>query len=433
MGVLRATARAPLLASPYPLLIRTSIALGLLAGFSLGLYLILGFGFGLPLSTGTPALIQAHGQIQALGFVTLFIMAVGIQLFPRFHGSRLDQPTWVSLGGLGLAGGVVLRALSQPVPPSTVRSAALLASALLELAGAILAVAAFARVFRHSVSPPSGGWAAVLPATLGGSLFAALLLNVYGSGLLAVGSPIVPLPQDEALLHLELWGFAASMVLVVSGRVFPRFLLLRPSYARLLQLSLVLWAAGNAAVPVSWLVAGRLPLVRAAAAAAQLLGALLFVVGLRLYEMPLRASGTPHVTNPTRLWARCAFGFLLAAAAIDLGVAVAEAAGGGAAPFTSLSAARHALAQGFLLPMIITMASRILPGYSGDMMRHPRLLAALVWALLVGAALRSVPELVGGYASGWGSLVGVGGTVGTLAFVVFGVGLWRATGLGPHT
>ena len=52
--------------SPYRLLIRTSLALGVAAGFSLGLYLLLGFAFGWPLSAGTPALIQVHGQIQVL-------------------------------------------------------------------------------------------------------------------------------------------------------------------------------------------------------------------------------------------------------------------------------------------------------------------------------------------------------------------------------
>lgn len=421
------------LASPYPLLIRTSIALGILGGFSLGVYVILGFTLGLPLSAGVPALIQVHGHIQALGFVALFIMAVGVQLFPRFHSSRLDRPTWVSVGGLGLAAGVALRALGQPLPASTGRGALVVCSAVLELGGVALAVRAFARVFSHSVQPAAGGWAALLPATVGGSLFAALLLNVYGSIVLAMGSPIVPLPQDEALLHLDLWGFAASMVLVVSGRIFPRFLLLRPSHVGLLQVALVLWAIGSFGVPLGWWLANLLPAIRAIAAAAQLLGALLFVLGLRLYEAPVRASGTPHVTSPTRLWARCAFGFLLSAAGIDFSLALADALGGAASSFTGLSAARHALAQGFLLPMIVTMASRILPIYSADMMRHPRLLAALVWGLLVGAALRVVPELLAGYGGGWGSLVGLGGTIGTLAFVVFGVGLWHATGRAPRS
>lgn len=62
--------------NPHPLLIRTSLGLALAFGFSLGLYLIVGFALALPLAPSTPALMQVHGQIQALGFVALFIMAV---------------------------------------------------------------------------------------------------------------------------------------------------------------------------------------------------------------------------------------------------------------------------------------------------------------------------------------------------------------------
>src|SRR4051812_48893401 len=65
------------LANPHTLLIRLSLALALAFGFSLGLYLVVGFAFGLPLAASTPALIQLHGQVQALGFVAMFIMAVG--------------------------------------------------------------------------------------------------------------------------------------------------------------------------------------------------------------------------------------------------------------------------------------------------------------------------------------------------------------------
>ena len=82
--------------SPYRLLIRTSLVLGVGAGFSLGLYLLLGFAFGWPLSAGTPALMQVHGQVQVFGFLVMFIMSVGVQLFPRFHASRLDRPAQVS-------------------------------------------------------------------------------------------------------------------------------------------------------------------------------------------------------------------------------------------------------------------------------------------------------------------------------------------------
>ena len=201
------------LTAPYRLLIRTSLALALGVGFSIGLYLLLGFAFGLPLAPSTPALMQVHGQVQSLGFVALFIMAVAVQLFPRFHASRLDRPAQVSLGGLLVALGIVLRVVGQPLlPPSTLRPALLIGSGVLELVGVLLAVHAFARVIRSGTQPRPSGWRALLPATMGISLLLALALNVLASVELANGSLVVPFEQDEALIHLELWGFASSMV-----------------------------------------------------------------------------------------------------------------------------------------------------------------------------------------------------------------------------
>lgn len=419
------------LRNPHPLLIRTSLALALGIGFLLGLYLVVGFAFRLPLSASTPALMQVHGQVQALGFVALFIMAVGVQLFPRFHSSHLDRPEIVSIGGLTLAAALLLRAFTQPLQaPDMIRSPGVVVSSLLEMAGVAMAVYAFARVIRNSVQPGPRREARLLPITLGGSLIAALALNVLLCVELAQGASVVPLAHDEALLHLELWGFASTMVLAVAGRVFPRFLLLQSTRERLVPAALGLWAAGSFGVPLTWLAFDGAALPRAAAALAQLMGAVAYVWALRLYEEPARPSATPHVTDATRLWARFAFGFMLVAAAANVGLAGAEAA---AMPqtLTSLSAARHALAQGFLLPVIVVMAARILPGYSGYMLHRPYLLAGLVWTLLLGAGLRFFAEFFGGYASGWGAVVVLGGTLAVGAFGVFAFGLWRATGRAP--
>ena len=419
-----------LLDNPHPLLIRTSLALALGVGFSLGLYMIVGFAFGLPLTASTPMLMQVHGQVQALGFIALFIMAVGVQLFPRFHASRLDRPRLVSIGGLMLAAGLVLRTLAQPASPAQEwRGAALIVSGLLQAAGVGVAVYAFARVIRASVPSNTRREARLLPFTLGGSLVLALALNIVACWQLAQGALLVPSGTDEALLHLELWGFATTMVLAVAGRIFPRFLLLQATRERVLVPALICWAIGSFGVALTWLVPA-VPLAHSAATLLQLAGAMLYVVALRLYETPLRASGMPHVTNPTRLWARVAFLLMLVAAAANFGLAVAADASLFSA-LTQLSAARHALAQGFLLPVIVVMAARILPGYSGYMLHRTRLLAGMVWALLAGAGLRFVGEFYGGYAPGWGGLTALGGTLAVGAFCVFAFGLWRSTGRAP--
>lgn len=423
------------MATPYSLLLRTSLALALAGGFGLGLYLMLGLaGLGIPLSAGTPALMQVHGQVQTVGFVTLFIMAVGVQLFPRFHATRLDRPAWVSLGGLGVAVGVTVRLLSQPLEPSWGRSAALAASGLAIAAGALLAVGAFARVVRGRVSTHGERRVAsrLLPATIGTSLVGWLALNLYISlAVLAPGGTIVPTALDEALLHLQLWGFASTMILAVAGRVFPRFLILQPTREGLLPVALGLWLLGSLGVPLAWLLLPDLPAARATGALAQLSGLLVYLYALRLYEASPRASGMPHVTGPTRRWARVAFGFQVAAAGVSVVVAAYEA-GGGMVPLTAVSAGRHLLAQGFVLPVIVVMASRILPGYSGWMLHRPRLLGGMIWSLFAGAALRGTAELLGGYRPGWGVGVALGGALAVGAFTVFAVGLWWATARAPR-
>ena len=118
---------------------------------------------------------------------------------------------------------------------------------------------------------------------------------------------------------------------------------------------------------------------------------------------------------------------MLAGATADFGLALAESLGTTTPSLTELSAARHALAQGFLLPLIVLMAARILPGYSGRMMRQPRRLSAMMWMLLIGAASASSPSSLVATVRGWGALVALGGTLGVAAFIVFAVGLWQAT------
>ena len=70
-----------------------------------------------------------------------------------------------------------------------------------------------------------------------------------------------------------------------------------------------------------------------------------------------------------------------------------EALFGTALSITELSAARHALAQGFLLPLMFSMASRLLPVYSADVLRHRGCSSELtIDLLLVGALCVSAPK-----------------------------------------
>ncbi len=76
-------------------------------------------------------------------------------------------------------------------------------------------------------------------------------------------------------------------------------------------------------------------------------GAVAYLVALRLFEPAARPSGTPHITNPTRLWVRLAAAWLAVSVGMGLLFAAREALRDAPASFLEASAQRHALAMGF--------------------------------------------------------------------------------------
>lgn len=424
---------------PFEILARVSLLLATLAGFGLGLLLMMPVAFRLPVSLPWLPLVQVHGQVQVLGFVTLFIFAVSTVLFPRFLNAPLASPRQAVAGGLVLASGVLLRALAQPLEPSAPRAAVLLLSGVLELAGPLVFATVLHRSRRASVQP-FALWQ--LPVGIGfGSLMLGLLLNLWAVWRLAVeGLGTVPLGLDEAIVYAEVNGFIVSVGLAVSLRIFPQFLILRPPRLDALPWLLALYGASVLLTVGGWLVLELRPDDRPAAAMVRALGGALgllalvgFVLALRLYEPAARESGRPHITNPTRLWFRLAYAWLLGSLLLHTAFSVREALGGPFASFTELSAARHALTMGFLVVLVVGMAARILPGYSGWAIRHPRVVWQMIGLLLAGAALRVGGELLGGYGGFFGPVTGIGGVVATAGFLTFAASLWPALGHLPST
>ena len=128
---------------PYAVVLRMAFALAILPGLGTGLLLASIAGLRLPIALGWPQLAQAHGQIQSIGFVALFIVAVGLQLFPRFLSRPLthaDRATWGS-GLVVLA--LVARIIGQPLDPGSTRLALLLFATAALPFGLVVASSAF--------------------------------------------------------------------------------------------------------------------------------------------------------------------------------------------------------------------------------------------------------------------------------------------------
>jgi hypothetical protein len=412
---------------PYAAVMSLALGLALLPGLGIGLLLVLIAGLRVPLAVAWPQLAQAHGQVQALGFTLLFIVAVGLQLFPRFLGTpprNAPRAVW-GAGGIALALGA--RLAGQPLEPGLARSMLLTVAAVGLPVGAIGVGSAFHGLTRGRASSATGAEAWRRFAALGGvALGCALALSVWAGVDLALGELVVSQGLDEALIHLEVAGFATCLVFGVSSRVFGRFLLLktRPEFERRIPLLAVAWGAGLLLVTLGWLLQPTwASWVRWAGALVELgvLGTWVWLIGL--YAPPVRASGTPYVTNPTRRWIRLAFAFLVLGLALDVGLFGREALYGLAPAATELSAARHALAQGFLLPLMVAMAARLLPIFSADVLRHRLRLEITVDLVLAGALVRVVAEVIGGYGPLAGPLVAMGGGLGVAGFALFAFGL----------
>ena len=423
---------------PYAATMRLALATAVLPGLGTGLLLVLVAGVRLPISIAWPQLAQAHGQIQTLGFVLVFITSVGLQLFPRFLGAPLTQPNRALIGASIMSVALLARLVGQPLEQGALRTVLLVLAALGVPVGALAAGSTFHGLGRRSVQPASGPAAAWRRFILVGglSLGSALVLFIAAGLALAAGDLVVDQNTDEALIHLELAGFATCLIFGVSSRIFGRFFLLKsnPSFEMWVPRFALGWAIGLALVSVGWTVPSQAgALLRTLGAALELLVACSWLWLVGLYAPPTRESGTPYVTNPTRRWVRFAFAFLVLGLALDLGFFLREAVLGVPPSLTELSAARHALAQGFVLPMMVSMAARLLPIYSADVLKHRRLIDVIVDVLLLGALLRVVAEAVGGYDSVTGPLIALGGTLSVIAFIAFAVGMWSSLGRLPRS
>lgn len=426
------------MSGPYAAVLRAALALALAPGLGVGLLLVLVAGLGLPWALAWPQLAQGHGQVQTLGFTLLFIVAVGLQLFPRFLAAPLPDPARATRGAVVVAAALVTRLIAQPLELGPLRSVLLLLVAIGVPAGALLAGSAFHGLSRRSVQPASGPAAAWrrFVAVGGLALGGALLLHTWVVLGLAAGGVVTPAEPNEALIHLELAGFATGLVFGVASRVFGRFLLLRshPALESALPRLATLYGLGLALVALGWLLDGSWGRwVRLGGSALELGVLLVWLWLVGLYAPPSRPSGTPYVTNPTRRWVRLAFGFLVVSLGTSTALFGREALLGVRPTVTQLSAARHALAQGFLLVLMVAMAVRLLPIISADVLRRRWLPELVVDLLVVGALLRVGAELLGGYEGTAGPLVALGGALAVAGFSLFAAALWSSLGRLPRS
>ena len=128
-----------------------SLALATLVGFVLGIHIPVGRLTDSGSPERTADLIQAHGQVQLLGFAGLFVIGMSLRLMPRFASSRISLGSLVPLTLYLIVSGLFTRAVVMPWFDGVAHSALLIASVFAVLLGSVTALLpVFARDVLHT-------------------------------------------------------------------------------------------------------------------------------------------------------------------------------------------------------------------------------------------------------------------------------------------
>jgi hypothetical protein len=418
-----AAAEPPPLPKPLVRFIGSSLALALLLGISTGAWTL--FQMSFVVGTVLSSHIEIHGHVQILGFAGLFIAGIALFALPRILGAAPPSRRLQTIVLAGLGGGVLLRALGQPLTPWAAGRALCLLSGALELAGGLVFaswVVATARglarvgdpLARHALA---GGFYAGVTAVL--SALQAFWLSGHVD-------PSLPVPLREAFGFAGLYGFALAFVYAFASRMVPVQIGLPPvkrwqRSAAILQALGVLFALAAFALYDSEPVLSRR--LELAAYLAVAVSAISYVAASGLYRRSARTDG-PRPRRALRLPVAA----LLLWSLLVFSAAVYEIAAGTYAPRLVWDGARHLFTIGFLTLLIVVLGSRIVPTFAG---RPPAPAWLDTWAiglvaLSAGLRLLQVPVGLGVAGPVFYRLAGISGFVAFAGLSVFAYGLFRA-------
>jgi uncharacterized protein involved in response to NO len=316
---------------------------------------------------------------------------------------------------------------------------ALALSGLLELVGAILAVGGLVVAARKG--PPlasRAGLVAVIPfaATFFASLLLALVVNAVGLVTEARTTGLVSGATDWTVVHLGLVGMLVPIAAAVSARTFPLYLRLRVPPRRELYAVFGLYLIGLLLRSTS--VLDLTPALQPVPALGSVILGLALVGIVVVVDVPFRRTLR---TRPGQAWPsvseyRASDGLIVAAYAW-LGVAgllmiLEGLSWWGWAPRPPLDAERHALGAGLVTLLILGMAIRMVPGFSGRKLYSTRLAWATVWLGNAAALLRVLP-LFAPSSRVTMALLGLAGLLGLAAVACLGLNLWQTVHRRPDT
>jgi uncharacterized protein involved in response to NO len=363
--------------------------------------------------------VWAHGYVQVFGFMALFIMGVAYHVLPRFVGGTLQHAQLVPWSfWLQIAGVVAIACGFFHDGPAT-RTLWIAGTASLLAAGTMFCTIVL-RTLRATAPSrePFRAWVA-----------AGALWLVAASALAVMAALTGDVTWHRVLWTAAVSGFISSWIFGVGRRILPIFLGCQPRWPRLerpvflaYQIAAVAWVVG--AWPYSD--SAVLDVVRACGAILLISSVVAYTAGLRVLTAAGPLLGCA-VRSPQDGWQKYVFGawaWLFAGLALGPGLTVIRVVAGGVEPQLLYDFARHALAFGFAAQMVLGVASRVVPNFTGKPLWSPRARDAAFYLLNASMLVRAleVPIGFGVWPGAW-NLIAWSGPPAVIAMILFTINI----------
>jgi uncharacterized protein involved in response to NO len=406
-----------------------SLVLTLTWGATLGMInlarLTAGWGLG---ALPRPS-VWAHAYVQVFGFMALFIMGVAYHVIPRFVGGALERRHFVRWSLWQQTGGVVAIACAFFHDGPLTRPLWIAGSVSLLTASAMFCAVMLRTV--RSAAPtrePFRRW------ILAGACWLPVI-----SVLALVAAIANDVTWHRVLWTAALFGFITSWIFGVGRRILPIFLGCQPRWTRLEPAIFIAYQVGTAA----WAVAAWPNVDSHVLMLMRGLGAVLLMasvpaytacVGLFAHVGPVHGCA---IRNPQDGWQKyvlAAWSWLFVSVALGPGAAAVRLVTGGTESVLVYDVARHAMAFGFAAQMILGVASRVVPNFTGKPLFSPVARDAAFYLLNASMAVRALeaPIASGIWTRGW-NYIAWSGPLGVAAMLLFTVNIFMTIRQQPST
>jgi hypothetical protein len=363
--------------------------------------------------------VWAHGYVQVFGFMALFIMGVAYHVLPRFVGGTLQSAKlvpwsfWLQLCGVvAIACGFFHDGL---------------ATRLLWILGSmslVLAAAFFCTVVQRTLAAGTPAREPFRPWIAAGAWWLVVV-----SALAMTAAVTGDVTWHRVVWTAALSGFISSWIFGVGRRILPIFLGCQPRWTHLepgvfmsYQVGAAAWVVGAWPHPDS----AVLDVTRACGAILLLTSVIAYTACLRVLTGAGPLLGCA-VRSPQDGWQRYVFGswaWLFAGLALGPGLTVVRIFTGGTEPQLLYDFARHALAFGFAAQMMLGVASRVVPNFTGKPLWSPHARDVAFYLLNASMLVRAleVPIGFGVWPEAW-NLIAWSGPMGVLAMLLFAINI----------